>query len=719
MAFGDVVQSATDFAVLSPELIVTLPAPPTSGNLLFAYYVQRSDTSAVWDTLPDGFEALGVPADATGSNSGTMALAYKMADGSEGTSFTFSLDATDRCRMCLVEIEGAGELDLFDLSSDQGSGTGVTSDSITPTQTPVVLLSGAVHATGGATLLTTPATWDLLDTGRTDGNFGPLSILITKVVDPASGPYDVAYTSAHGGQWGSFIAAFYESPTPPEPPADPEPGVWMDFDGDGFDAEVTSDPDAPLARMMPQANVSNVSDNVTAYTLNVQYNRGGSYDHVGAAGPGGATIVLRNSTGLFDPDNPASPVAGHRAIGMPVWVGVIKETGALSGTGTVRGVFGGYVREWVPTVDSSGQRVVEVICEDALGVYSRVPVSVAPRTATSHADLRTLILLGAGESSSRISLDTESGMMNFTAVDSQNALAVLEELNTATATRHFIEPADNKEDWYAYRTVNKLHKLSSAADQSLDGDDVHGVSGWRVTNDNLIEVQRADVTEISLTAANVPVWTYDAVPLVVTTLEPKVIWATFDDYVFDAALDTNLASGSIVTDITNFGKTSKIEIWASGTTAVLSTLRVLGRLVQRADTIQVVAGDDSPGKRAGQTISSDYVGSEGQGQGLVDFLFWKFGQPLKRPSLAVEGKSATTLATIFDRDLFDVMSLTVDKLSVTTARRIEIIGLSGTIDPARHHAISYEAQETPNQAAIDWFDLDTDTINGPAFLAPF
>ena len=110
-------------------------------------------------------------------------------------------------------------------------------------------------------------------------------------------------------------------------------------------------------------------------------------------------------------------------------------------------------------------------------------------------------------------------------------------------------------------------------------------------------------------------------------------------------------------------------------------------------------------------------------QGVCDFIVWKFGLPLKRPSIRIDGKSTTTLATIFERDIYDVITLSVARLSVS-GRRLEIIGLSGSCTPGEGAgqnvwSVTYELQETPNSAAIHYFTVDTDTVDSLVPIAPF
>lgn len=498
---------------------------------------------------------------------------------------------------------------------------------------------------------------------------------------------------------------------------DPEPGIWMDWNGDGFDATASTDSSGLLARIFPEAGPAGVSDNVTDRVLAIDWERGGAYDSVSPAGPGGATITLKNHDGRFDPDNASGPLFGKLKPGIPVWCGADRTTGSLTSATTVRGFFAGYVWEWVPTVDSSGERIVEVICEDAFGRYRRTPVTVAASLTRSQGVLRQAVLVAAGESLDRISMAGEPGMLPISAVDGEDALNVLEELNKATASRHYIAPADTKEDWYDYTLVNKYHKLGDAVDETWDGDDIQNVSGWRVTNANVIQQQRASVTPISLTPNNAVVWEAEGLPITVRHVRPYTVIAEFDDYVFGPTLDIGVTSGSVYSEIEGFGKTARIRIWTS-VLAVVGSIRVLGQLVVRGDSEQVIAGDSTAGAFTGSPISSDYIGQTAAAQGVCDYIVWKFSTPLKRPKLVRKRKNATTMASILDRDLFDVVNVVIDELSVT-ARRLEIVGLKGSWKPGRDISMTYECQETPNQSAVDWFTVGTDTVGSSVPIAPF
>lgn len=730
------VQSAGT-AVSSTGGSISLSGVPTEGNLLVAFVAARLNGGG--SAAQTGWESYPTAAGITMSDHVQLWAYSRIVEASDTGSYSWTFPASNKY-IHMQEWSGVGgTADWASLGSSVPAGT-VTLGTATHGGT-AGLAVGAIVArgpgqAGGNTLpdldILAPFTqaWysdvdGTTDPDSTNGN-SPAYAIGYQALGTA-GDVTMAATYETGGfaegPWGGILLVFEGAA---EVPASPEPGYWFDWARDGFDdGSGGGDDDPRLARSLPQAAAIGTAaggDNVTRWVMSSTWQRGGSYDHVGGAGPGGFTIYLDNSDGRFDPDNTASPYYGYMRPGLPVWAGAVKDTGAMSGAGSVAGFIAGYVREFVPTVDSTGKRVCEVIGEDAFGVYQRTPASVVPSLSRSQATFRGLILDAVGESASRRDLGAESGSLPFSAVDEENGLNVLEELNRATGSRHFIRPADSKEEWFDYVSVNRVHGLQDAALQALDGEDITDIAGWRVTNDNVIEVQRATVEPIGVTAESAEVWRFADAPFTVTNTASRVIFADFDDYVFDAVVDTNVSSGAITSTITNFGKSAKIELWATTSPAAVGLLRILGRQVTRGDSQTVVAGDESPGARAGSVISSDYIGQSGAAQALVDFLVWKFGQPLKRPNFTVVGKNAATFEFIFERDLYDVVTLTVDRLT-TSARRLELIGLRGTHQPGRDGnglwSVTYEAQETPNQTAVEWFTIDADLVNGPALIAPF
>ena len=505
--------------------------------------------------------------------------------------------------------------------------------------------------------------------------------------------------------WGAIIVEVAYDDLPNESsPTEPVyvPGIWVDWIGNGTWVEET------------------------ARVISVNWSRGASSDHVSAPGPGNATVVLQNSDGRFNPDNSGSPLYGLLLPNRPIWCGADRTTGSLTTATEVRGFFAGYVTEIVPTPVPGGNPTAELICEDALGVYRRATATVSPARGISRGEFRRSVLTSIGESVNRRDLESEADMLPFASADTRDGLALLDDLNRSNSTRNYIAPADSLTDWYWYTTVNRLHKLAAAADEAWNADDVTALSGYRVTVDNIVNLQRATVSPIDFSSLNEVVWTATPLPLVVTVGQPITLWPEFADYVFDAAVIANSTGGTLGTSLTNFGTSAKLVLTATGSVVNITRLDVTGSSLRRGD-LQTVRSEDTASQaiyeiRAGGDVSTDLIGQPGAAKAVTDYLIWKFADPLKRPSLARAAKGTATITSILDRDLFDVITLTVDRLHVVS-RRFEIVGLRGTAVPKAanvpFYEVTYELQETPNQAAIDYFLIDEDAVNGAALIAPF
>jgi hypothetical protein len=502
--------------------------------------------------------------------------------------------------------------------------------------------------------------------------------------------------------------------------------VCIDWAQDGFD-DGSSSAEPRLVRMLPQP--TSVSDEVTDDVMSFICNRGASSDHVSGPAPGSCTLILRNDDGRYTPDNTASPLYGLLKPGRPVWIGRNAD-GTMSGTGqTVYGVWAGYIREIAPMAAAGKSPTVEVICEDPLGYYSRQPTSVTASTTRSVEELRGAVLDDIGESADRRDLAREPNTMQLSWADAESALDVLNEINTATGTRHSIEPGDSKEEFYFYTTVGRDYKLDAATDFALNGDNIQVTAGYRVTEQNIVNYQVVSFEPSSSQTGRETVWTYDSLPKPIAARDRVRIRAEFDDFVHDAALvmasENSLAFGSLV----SYGNVADVGITATaggigGIVDTVTALSITGRPVVRLDALRLIGDDttseDNYGRRAGGSISGPYVGAAPLGQGLADFIVWKFAEPLKRPAVTV----TNLLATVNGRTLYDTVALTIDALSVSS-RRLELVGEEVACDlaakdasdnPVVNWATKWELQETRNQTPLDLFILDTSTLGGADLL---
>lgn len=138
-------------------------------------------------------------------------------------------------------------------------------------------------------------------------------------------------------------------------------GLWVDWDGDGFG--------------------TGAYDDLTALVTHASYSRGSAPEITGAAQAGQAVFTVKNPNALFNPDNDLGPLVGLLHDGPPVWWGM-REDGTISGTSdaAVRGRFAGRVVEVVPLPQAGAgdsTPLAQIICEDPLALYGRIPVALS------------------------------------------------------------------------------------------------------------------------------------------------------------------------------------------------------------------------------------------------------------------------------------------------------------------------------------------------------
>lgn len=503
----------------------------------------------------------------------------------------------------------------------------------------------------------------------------------------------------------------------------PEAGFWVDWDEDGFaDDDSSTGEEGLLARIFPEGG-GTVDDNITADVRQVRWQRGGQGDVVGGSAPDSAVAVVKNSTGKYNPDNVASPLYGRLRPGRPVWFGANAD-GTVSGAGTVYGIFAGKIRDIIPLPEggiSTGTPEAEIICDGILEDYARVPTNVVDSITRSQSAFRTEVLSDIGET--RTDLDVEADTLPISSADSENALSVLESLNRASGTRHFIRPQSIKDDWYKYTTRNRMYKVGAAADSTLDAASQHvtSIDGWRLTAESVINRQRATVDPLVIPVEQTIAWEYGNAPFDVSG--NKTIWADFGEYVANPELRSQESGAALTKTLTSFGHTGKIDLFSPSSTNVLR-LYVVGQAARREQAVTVtgelIDGVESSkaayGVRTGQPLSGDLLGAQASAQGIVDHITWRFMNPLMAPRVTVEN----WFPDMLNRDLYDLLGITVAQLDAS-AKKFEIIGLSGVVDVAAsasvvHWTVTYTLREAHIQGTQTFFTLNTSTLNGSHLL---
>ena len=514
------------------------------------------------------------------------------------------------------------------------------------------------------------------------------------------------------------------------PPTSATVQVWIDWGTDGF-AVAGADPDAPLARGLPEGSTS-VSDNITNDVERLDWHRGGQFDLLGGQQPGGATITVKNTTGKYSPDNTASVLYGLLKPGRPVWIGAVDQAAATYG------LFGGFLREVVPL---PRVKYAQLICVDAFAVYAEAPARVSFSESRSVQDFRCAILTSMGEAA-RANLTAEPDPCLVSGADVSNALALLEALNSATGTRHWIEPGVTKENWYSYETMDRNTSLGNTTPTySLAGTEFQAMAGYRLTNDTLINRQRITPhpREFPATVKAISeVWRSPLVPFTLRANETHTVYAELGGWVKSATasasnsiidgqmgvvVDGLLVAGTIpiTATTTSYGRSARIDLVATSD-ATVTGLVVTGLAAIEPSTAIMVAEDTNSANvygviREAPPVDAEYIGSLAQAQGLADHIVFRSAAPRTRPTIQTINDVGKTLTN----GMHDVIGLSLTDLSISN-RRYEIVGINGNIerDPtdtaSKLWTFDWTLLETPYQTNVGLFVLDTSATNGTDIL---
>lgn len=766
MAIGDVVQSGS--ASISAGHTATIGATPTEGNTLVIGIGFRQDTHT---STPNGFTSITGYVDHFADSNQPYRIAgwFRHVEAGDTATISFTETGTSERRIQYVELEGALAVDTFDTEATNDEGCSspwgpLTLGTLTAGTGAIALVGMLVGRSNVNVALSGTVVAPATEIADTYGSSRVPMWSGYRKIDPAAGSYDMQVTLAGGGCLRgqvSFLVSFDiedEDPDPPDPPDLPEPGIWMDWDHDGFGDGTAGSPDPRLVRMLPQEAVggSGISDNVTTYVLGSQHDitgrRPGSANHIDQPQPETYTFFLKNTDGRFTPTNVASPFYGKVKPGVPVWGGV-NEDGTLSGTGqAVYGFMAGYVREFVPIPLPGATHApwVEVLVDGPMANWRRRRARVEFEEGRTYAEYRGAILDSIGEPATRRDLGYEADKLAFSGNSNSkrgriapvtgsrdqftlttvpdfrlpetrtDPVALLEALNLATGARHFVQPADTKELWYLYTTVPRTHNLDADVADSWFGTDTTAIAGFRLSDEAILNVQEITFSQVHSTLSPVTVWEYGDVPFALTSTANRTIVADLGDFVIDAELDIAYSGSLVSSTFTNYGTGAVILVGSAGSSQV-TALKIRGRRISR-DSAQVIersASGISPiNERLAPSINTDYLQSQGLAEGRAAFTPWKFERALARPSAEFVRDFATTLR----RHLYDVVDLTVAQLALTTLRsEITAIDFRATIAASaevsdwRH---TFELQETSNPDPLDLFVLDVSMLDGTDLLAP-
>lgn len=463
------------------------------------------------------------------------------------------------------------------------------------------------------------------------------------------------------------IAALYQEGINPSPPK----ATWrtfIDWDGTGFEE-------------LPRYDM-----------LTFDWQRGAGPD-LGSQSPGSALLVLENVDGRYTDTNPASDLVGRLKPNARVWQCCDYDTDLF-------GVWSGYLDELAPVPQLSH---AQAPCSDLLSRLAEIDVDIEPVAGRTYGEYREAILLAAGVAAGELDLDDEFDVMADTRdYGSGKALALLEAINEATGTRHFMRAGNLAATWQQYVSVNAFHKLAQAAVDVEINDRQHiekgSFGGWRTAWKTVINRQRVGIERPPLYADEAEeVWAQPFLPLAVPAGTTRKVWASQIGPVADAALvitGTNIASSIL----TMFADSALIEITAGASDAAVSALSITGRPGSSAGRGVLTAENAASQAEFGTQDGPDRTAvgtSPDMAQGLAEHLVWRYGDPRKQPRAMQVNEFATALG----RDLFDLVGFTFEHALSVTDQRMEIVGEKGEVSSGIVD-ITWQLQDTPEQSPL-------------------
>jgi len=194
------VQTANGISTGTIPAQATFPATPTQDNLLVAIAgIRESETISA----PSGWSTA---INQTGSPG--QAIFYKIAGASEPTTVAVSTSGTTRKGLHIYEYSGVNTLDQ--VSSDTGTGTAVSSGSVTTTSADEAIIAGLVINVEGSF---NDASWTNSFTEENDFSNDGVAFLISTYAGAdrilsTTGAYSTTVTASLSGAWRGQIASF-------------------------------------------------------------------------------------------------------------------------------------------------------------------------------------------------------------------------------------------------------------------------------------------------------------------------------------------------------------------------------------------------------------------------------------------------------------------------------------------------------------------------------
>lgn len=191
--------------------------------------------------------------------------------------------------------------------------------------------------------------------------------------------------------------------------------------------------------------------------------------------PGTITVTLNDSSKRFFPMYSSSPLYGSIAAGKRIW-------GRATYQGDIFPLFFGTIDKIQPDGD---QLTTVITAKDPMNDIAAVDYEAGFLASTTYASVRALAL--GSIPSSRINVTSKSieGSGFFSGNESQKALTVLEAMNEATGTLHFVKPHTMAEVLWQYTTIDRATLTDASVSAETINDDFADLGGIHASSDGL------------------------------------------------------------------------------------------------------------------------------------------------------------------------------------------------------------------------------------------
>jgi len=381
---------------------------PAAGNLIVIAVAIRNGGSS---TAPTGWTLLQDNPSAGGAFTDGIALYGKVSDGTE-TSAAFAYASSTLRQFMIVEASGM-TLTGYLSAQANGTGTAITTGSVTPTAGDQALIIGAVATNSDSVTTFTPgAGWtELFDLNT--GGFHPSASLVYQIVASASGSYNPATTASGSRDWWGVTAGFDE----------PAETVWLPAFAVNDGSDTTFD-------YADSGDVTTASLVFLRGTLAVDVVLASLVIRVGMQNAGSATITVKGST--------SSAFTGAVTLGSTTFTGTGSYTAqdvAITLTGTT-----GYTYVRFLIGSAQGIRVYELelaglSTEAGLDAHLVDTTDAHDASAVSVLDTGALLTATNVEAAlAELATDADAHLADTTDAHDASAVSVLDTAAVFTAT---------------------------------------------------------------------------------------------------------------------------------------------------------------------------------------------------------------------------------------------------------------------------------------------